>query len=121
MNSDDLALLEAYKNIGTVSQFQQTLKVLEDITHLLESLDIRPLPLLNDFNYYLKNQDELVSQYDGRVIVIKDHKVLGNYHDDYEAVTATMESGHELGTFLVQKVSPGDQDYKVILSRAVVR
>ena len=33
-------------------------------------------PLAREFQFYLDNQDELVKQYNGRVIVIKDGQVL---------------------------------------------
>ena len=66
--------------------------------------------LAREFDYYLENQDYLVEQYDGRVIVIKDGEILGAYDSHIEAVTETQKS-HELGTFLVQAVSPGPDAY----------
>ncbi len=66
--------------------------------------------LESEFAYYLAHQDEMVEQYDGKFIVIKDGKVLGSYDDELTAVTETQKS-HKLGTFLVQKVSPGADDY----------
>ena len=35
--------------------------------------------LEKQFKFYLKHQDTFVEQYDGRVIVLKDEKVLGAY------------------------------------------
>ena len=67
--------------------------------------------LAKDFTYYLEHQDELVERYDGRVIVIKDGEVLGDYDSQGEAVKETEKAGYELGTFLVQKVSPGPDAY----------
>ena len=67
--------------------------------------------LAKDFHYYLKHQDELVEQYDGRVIVIKGGEILGDYDSQIQAVTETVKSGHELGTFLVQPVSLGPDAY----------
>lgn len=76
-------------------------------------------PLEKEFQYYLDHQDELVKEYDGKFIVIKDGKVLGNYDDELTAVTET-EKSHELGSFLVQKVSEGDSAYsQTFHSRAV--
>ena len=66
--------------------------------------------LHDEFQYYLTHQDELVEQYNGKVIVLKDHKVLGSYDSASEAVTETQKT-HELGTFLVQPVSPGTEAY----------
>ncbi len=62
------------------------------------------------FDYYLDHQDEMVEKYDGKYIVIKDGDVLGVFDDQLTAVTETKKS-HELGTFLVQKVSKGDAEY----------
>lgn len=73
--------------------------------------------LLDEFTYYLDHQDEMVAQYDGKVIALKAHEVIGVYDNESEAVTETQKH-HPLGTFLVQKVSAGEADYtaKVYLS-----
>ena len=68
-------------------------------------------PLKKEFEYYLANQDELVKQYSGKFIVIKDQKVLGEYPDQLIAVTETQKNGHKVGTFLIQKVEPGSGAY----------
>ena len=76
-------------------------------------------PLQPEFEFYLSHQDELVGKYDGKYIVIKNLGVLGAYDDELGAVAETQKS-HELGTFLVQKVSSGDSEYsQTFHSRAV--
>ena len=67
-------------------------------------------PLQEEFDFYLDNQDEMVSQYDGMVIVLKNRKVLGAYADELTAISETRKD-HELGTFLIQRVSTGDEAY----------
>ena len=62
------------------------------------------------FHFYLQHQDELVTQYDGKVIAIKDGEVLGAYDDDLTAVTETQKA-QALGTFIVQRVSADPDDY----------
>jgi prephenate dehydrogenase len=63
-----------------------------------------------DFQYYLDNQTELVSEYCNRYIVIKDKKVVGNYGTEKEAyIESTKE--YELGTFLIQHCMPGTENY----------
>ena len=75
-------------------------------------------PLKKEFEYYLAHQDELVKQYNGRFVVIKDQKVIGDYSDQLTAITETQKL-HALGTFLVQKVEPGSEAYtQVFHSRA---
>lgn len=62
--------------------------------------------LKKEFEFYLAHQEDFVRQYDGKVIVLKDQKVLGVYDDAVSAVTTTQRE-HKLGTFLVQKVAAG--------------
>ena len=76
-------------------------------------------PLQKEFDFYLSHQKEMVEKYDGKVIVIKNGEVLGAYDDELAAVTITQQS-HELGTFLIQRVSEGDASYsQTVHSRAV--
>lgn len=66
--------------------------------------------LEKEFQYYLDHQDELVKQYNGQFIVIKDCKVVGAHDSELEAVEKASEK-YELGTFLVQKCEPGSESY----------
>lgn len=68
------------------------------------------MALKEEFEYYLSHQEELVQKYNGRVIVIKDSAVVGDYSSEIEAIEAT-KSVHALGTFLVQRCSPGPAGY----------
>jgi hypothetical protein len=70
-------------------------------------------PLLQEFDWYLENQSEMVAKYNGKVIVIKDRTVLYVvYDDELAAITETQKRyGYEIGTFLVMRVSPGDAAY----------
>lgn len=67
-------------------------------------------PLEKEFKYYIKHQDELVKQYNGKFIVIKNRKVIGEYDSELEAIKETTKE-HELGTFLIQKCEPGSKSY----------
>lgn len=77
------------------------------------------MSLREDFQYYLDHQAEIVKQHDGKVVVIKDGEVLGAYEDEFTAITETQKS-HELGTFLVQRVSAGTRDYTQTFHSRVV-
>ena len=66
--------------------------------------------LKREFKYYLDHQAEMVAKYDGRVIVLKDRRVIGDYATEAEAVVATRKE-HPMGTFLVQRVSQGTEAY----------
>ena len=76
-------------------------------------------PLKKEFEYYLAHQSELVKQYEGKFIVIKNGTVLGAYDDELAAVTTTQRD-HKLGTFLVQKVTKGDSAYSQAFRSRVV-
>ena len=67
-------------------------------------------PLMEEFEFYLEHQEEMVAKYNGRVIAVKGHEVLGDYDSELEALTETRKT-HELGTFLLQRVSPGTEAY----------
>ena len=66
--------------------------------------------LEKEFQYYLDHQKELVKQYKGRFIVIKNAQVLGAFDTELEAIQETTKK-HELGTFLVQKCEAGKESY----------
>jgi len=71
-----------------------------------------------EFKYYLKHQDEFVNKYDGKFIVLKGTKVLGAYDTQLDAYLESAKD-NEVGTFLIQLVSPGEESYTVKLhSRA---
>ena len=66
--------------------------------------------LEKEFQYYLDNQADLVSQYDGMVLVIKNQQVIGVFDTEIEAIEETKKD-EELGTFLVQRCSPGEENH----------
>jgi hypothetical protein len=66
--------------------------------------------LKDEFEYFLKNKEELVKKYNGKYIVIKNLQVIGVYDSEIEAVDETSKK-EEMGTFLVQKCEPGDESY----------
>ncbi len=66
--------------------------------------------LENEFNFYVEHQEELVKKYDGKVIVLKDNKVIGVFDNDHDAVNEISKT-HEIGTFLVHKCGAGVENY----------
>ena len=61
-----------------------------------------PETVNNEFHYYLDNQDDFVKKYDGKVIVLKNHEVLGAYDTYIDAYVKTTKE-HEEGTFHAPK------------------
>ena len=67
-------------------------------------------PLEREFYWYLEHQDELVERFNGRVLAIKNGRVIGDFDSELEAVIEVSKS-EELGTFMVQKCTPGTDAY----------
>lgn len=63
-----------------------------------------------ELQYYIENQTELVQNYQGKFLVIKNQAVIGIYNAEIEAYSETVKE-HELGTFLIQECQPGDENY----------
>ena len=66
--------------------------------------------LVDEFKYYLEHKDEFVKKYNGKMLVIKDRRIIGVYDSEIEAVRETAKT-HPLGTFLVQKCEPGSESH----------
>lgn len=65
-----------------------------------------------EFLYYLAHQDELVRQYNGKVIVLHNHEVVGAYSTRSEAYWAAVKR-FPLGTFCIQLCTPGTEAYTI--------
>lgn len=70
-------------------------------------------PLIREFQYYLDNKASFVKRYNGRVIVLKNTKLLGVYDTDNEAIEASLKQGHKLGTFLVHLVDARENSHAI--------
>ena len=79
----------------------------------------RRIALQDEFEYYLAHQDEMVEQYNGKVVVLKGDTVLGVYDDEIEAIDETIKT-YELGTFMVHRVTPGDAGHTQTFHSRVV-
>jgi hypothetical protein len=75
--------------------------------------------LNREFEWYRANQDSLVARYNGRVLVIRELAVVGDYSDEATAV-ADARKKFPAGTFLIQKCSPGDTEYTSSFSSRVI-
>jgi len=66
--------------------------------------------LEKDFQYFLDHQSDLVKQYEGKFIVIKNQEVIGIYESETQAFTETQKH-HQLGTFIIQECKLGSEVY----------
>ena len=63
-----------------------------------------------EFDYYLKHQSELVKQYSGKYLVIKNQKVEGVFDDELSAYQDASQK-FDAGSFLIQPCLPGQEGY----------
>ena len=68
------------------------------------------MALKDEFEYYIAHQDQLVREYEGKFLIIKDCQVQGAYDDELAAYRQASED-FEPGSFLIQQCLPGDQGY----------
>lgn len=68
-----------------------------------------------ELDFFIDNQDSLVNQYQGKVLVLKDQQVVGVYQTPLEAYLEAQKS-YEIGTFMIQPCEPGPQAYTVTIS-----
>lgn len=66
--------------------------------------------LQNELEYYIKNQAELVKQYRGKYLVIKDQEVK-HASDTLQQAYEYAKEHFELGTFIIQHCLPGKDSY----------
>ncbi len=67
-------------------------------------------PLKKEFEFYKKHQEDLVEKYSGKFVVIKDEEIKGVYSTEIEAYEKAQKE-YELGSFLLQKVEEGKNNY----------
>jgi len=65
-----------------------------------------------ELDYFIKHQEKLVKQFDGKVLAIKGESVIGVFDDVPHAYT-TMKESNELGKAMIQPCSPGKDAYTV--------
>lgn len=68
--------------------------------------------LKKQFDFYLANQENLVEKFNGRVLLIHNESVIGDFSSKEDAYNAG-STQFEPGDFLIIKCSPGERDYTV--------
>lgn len=66
----------------------------------------------DEFLYYLAHQAELVQKYNGKVIVMRDHQVVGVFDTEHEAYWDSVNR-YEPGTFMIQLCTEGTEAYTI--------
>ena len=65
--------------------------------------------LEKEYEYFLKKKDALLKEYEGKFVVIIGDKVVDSYSSREEALKKA-SSTHDIVTFLIQKISRGEDD-----------
>jgi hypothetical protein len=73
-----------------------------------------PDSLKRNLEWYIANQKELAEQYDGKVLLIVDEKLIKAFEDMGTAYTEALKS-YAPGTFTLQPCSPGSDSYTLTL------
>jgi hypothetical protein len=71
--------------------------------------------LEKDLEFFIANQDRLVKEHRGKVLVIKDQQVVGVYNTSLEAYEDAMKK-YEPGTFMIQPCREGTDAYTVTIT-----
>ncbi len=67
------------------------------------------MALEREYSYFLKNKESLLKNYEGKFIVIVGEELMGNFNTQEEAL-AEASKKYKPGSFLIQKVSKGEED-----------
>lgn len=67
--------------------------------------------LEKEFRYYLDHQDELLEKYNKRFVVIVGEEVVGDYDSFEQALSQSLDKKYELGNFLIQECTAGEDAY----------
>lgn len=70
-----------------------------------------------EMDFFVANQDRLVAQYPGKVLVIRGREVAGVYDTPLDAYLAA-EQQYAAGTYMIQPCEPGPGAYTVTIASA---
>ena len=65
--------------------------------------------LEKEYQYFLKHKDALLKEYEGKFVVIIGEKIVDSYSSREEALREA-SAKYDIGTFLIQKISRGEDD-----------
>jgi hypothetical protein len=75
--------------------------------------------LQKQFAYYVAHQDELVERYRDRWVVLAAERVAGDFDSEADAYEFAMQE-FEPGTFMIQIVEPGAENYSQTFHSRIV-
>lgn len=73
-----------------------------------------PEPLQKNLDWYIANQQELSAKHNGKVLLIVDQKLIGDFDSMNDAYAAAVKT-YAPGTFTLQPCSPDADSYTLTL------
>lgn len=67
------------------------------------------MSLEKEYNYFLKNKESLLKKYENKFIVIVGEDIIESFDSQDDALREASKK-YSLGSFLIQKVSKGEED-----------
>lgn len=71
-----------------------------------------------ELQYFIDNQDELVRQFSGRTLLIRQQNLEGVYDTPLDAYLYAQQV-YEPGSYMIQKCEPGEDAYTLTISPAL--
>ena len=68
-----------------------------------------------EFEFFVENQQRLVDEHGGKVLVIKGREIIGVYDTPLQAYLEAQKE-HKIGTFMIQPCRSGPEAYTVTLN-----
>ena len=76
--------------------------------------------LKREFDYYVAHKEDFIRKYNGKCVAIKEHKVVYSDESKESVIKFMIKNNHELGTFLVQYITDGEETVQRYYSRVYV-
>jgi len=67
--------------------------------------------MASQLEMYQARQNEIVKEYNGEIIAIKDGEVQGKFDSLVEAYRAMLAKGYSEGEYMIIRCTPGDSEY----------
>ena len=74
--------------------------------------------LQDELDFFIANQDELVRKHRGKVLIIRNRDVVGDFDTPLEAYLEAQRL-YEPGTYAIQKCEPGCEAYTVTVASSL--
>ena len=71
--------------------------------------------LKKEFDFFVKNQNDLVAKYNGKVLAIQGDSIIGVYDNISDAYTS-IKNENKLGSTMIQRCIPGPEAYTATIT-----